>query len=76
MYIVAHHKKRREKMKLKPGDKVIMTGPCIEAITLKYGNGRVWTVRSESWKLGHGTEVIKLEGMGGGYRVDCLEKIN
>jgi len=60
-------------MDLKPGDKVKMVR-CAEAELEKYRD-KVFTVRSETWKLGHGEEVIKLEGIAGGFAVKCLQKV-
>jgi len=56
---------------LKPGDKVVMVN-CLEAE--EYA-GQVWTVASEPWELGHGEEVIKLEGKAGGFATRCLRKV-
>lgn len=56
---------------MKPGDKVIMVD-CYEA--KKYA-GRIWTVKSEPWALGHGAMVVKLEGFSGGFSVNCLRKV-
>lgn len=58
-------------MTLKPGDKVRIIPPCYESKMKKY-QGRIFTVRSIPWKLGHGTEVVALEGITGGFKTDCL----
>lgn len=56
---------------MKPGDKVEMVN-CIEAADYA---GQVWTVRSEPWELGHGEEVVLLEGKRGGFMTKCLRKV-
>ncbi|GIN71175.1 hypothetical protein J14TS2_16500 [Bacillus sp. J14TS2] len=53
------------------GTKVTMVN-CFEA---KKYPGKVWVTRSEPWKLGHGQEVVLLEGKIGGFAVDCLEEV-
>jgi len=60
-------------MGLKPGDKVKMVN-CYEA-RLEKNQDKVWTVRSEPWKLGHGEEVILLEGKSGGFATKFLQKV-
>ncbi len=56
---------------IKPGDQVKIVN-CAEATMEKYKD-KVFTVRSEPWKLGHGEEVVLLEGMSGGFATKCLE---
>lgn len=58
--------------KLKPGDYVMMVN-CPEATKNK---GKIWRVRSDPWKLGHGEEVVLLEGMAGGFATKYLLKMN
>ena len=58
---------------LKIGDKVVMVN-CAEAEMDKYKD-KVFVCRSEPWKLGHGEEVILLEGKTGGFATDCLKKV-
>jgi len=53
---------------LKPGDKVIMND---KYYVREADKGRVWTVRSKSWKVG-GADVVQLDGMSGAYAVDGL----
>lgn len=55
----------------KPGDRVMMVN-CFEA---KLHPDKIWTVRSEPWALGHGEMVVLLEGKGGGFCCDCLQKV-
>ena len=56
---------------MKPGDKVMMVD-CREA---RDEPGRIWTVASEPWELGHGQWVVKLEGKRGGFSMKCLRKV-
>lgn len=56
---------------MKKGIKVKIIN-CYEA--KKYAD-KVWTTRSDSWKLGDGTEVILLEGKSGGFACSCLREI-
>lgn len=56
---------------MKTGIKIIMVN-CYEAE--KYTD-KVWTTRSDSWKLGIGTEVILLKGKSGGFAIDCLQEV-
>jgi len=58
---------------LKPGDQVKMVN-CCEAKMDKYKD-KVFTVRSEPWKLGHGEEVVLIEGVSGGFSTGCLERV-
>ena len=58
---------------LKPGDHVIMVN-CYEAGLDKYKN-KVFTVISEPWDL-CGNEVVKLEGISGGFATKFLKKVN
>jgi len=60
-------------VKLKPGDKVIMVN-CFEARAEK-NKDKVWTVTSEPWPL-CGSEVVKLEGISGGFATKYLKKIS
>lgn len=61
----------KKETKLKPGDKVVMTGKYYEGE--KYA-GKIWTVASVPWKVCC-TEVVALEGFRGGYAVDGLRKV-
>ena len=54
---------------MKIGTKVKMVN-CMEAD--KYV-GRIWVTRSNPWKLGHGAEVVLLEGFSGGFSTACLQ---
>lgn len=58
---------------LKPGDQVVMID-CYEARLDKYKD-KVLTVRSEPWELGHGEEVVLLEGKSGGFATRFLKKV-
>jgi hypothetical protein len=58
---------------LKPGEQVVMVN-CYEAMMDKYKD-KVFAVRSEPWKLGHGEEVVLLEGISGGFSTDCLKRV-
>lgn len=53
---------------MKIGDKVKMVN-CLEA---DKHPGKVWAVRSNPWDL-CGSQVVLLEGLSGGFAVDCLE---
>lgn len=53
------------------GTKVVMVN-CFEA---RKNPDKVWVTRSEPWKLGHGEEVVLLEGKSGGFSVDCLKVV-
>ncbi|OEC87864.1 MULTISPECIES: ASCH domain-containing protein [Methanobacterium] len=61
------------KSNLKPGDIVKMID-CTESELPKYKD-KQFKVRSEPWFVGHGKEVVLIEGITGGFLVDCLEKI-
>lgn len=61
----------QEREKLIPGDQVVMEN-CYEA---RKEPARVWKVRSEPWQLGHGEEVVLLEGKSGGFATRCLRKV-
>lgn len=54
------------------GTEVMMVN-CFEAE--KY-EGRIWKTRSEPWVLGHGQEVVLLEGMSGGFATNCLREVD
>ncbi len=56
---------------MKIGTRVKMVN-CVEA--QKYA-GKIWITRSEPWKLGHGEEVVLLEGKSGGFATRCLAEI-
>jgi len=58
---------------LKPKDVVVMVD-CYEATMDKYKD-KEFVVRSEPWKLGHGEEVVLLEGKSGGFSTDCLKLV-
>lgn len=58
---------------LKPGDQVVMYG-CAETRSEKYKN-KVFTVRSEPWEL-CGSEVVKLEGIVGGFATEFLRQVD
>lgn len=57
---------------MKIGTKVIMVN-CYEA---RKHPDKVWTTKSEPWKLGHGAEVVLLEGFSGGFSTDCLKIVD
>lgn len=42
---------------------------CPEAVIYK---DKIWTMRSEPWNL-CGTQVVLLEGIAGGFDINCLE---
>jgi hypothetical protein len=46
--------------------------PIGTAVIVRRDNGDELhtTTRSEAWELGHGTPVIKVQGIAGGYRLD------
>lgn len=54
---------------MKIGDKVVMNDKYYVS---KENKGKVWTVRSETWKCS-GQLVVLLEGKSGGYAVDGLD---
>lgn len=56
---------------MKVGTKVVMID-CQEANEHK---DKVWKTRSEPWLLGHGEEVVLLEGKAGGFAVQCLRPV-
>lgn len=56
---------------MKIGDKVTMNEKYYVSEANK---GKIWTVQSEPWNL-CGTEVVLLEGKGGGYAVDGLDLV-
>ena len=56
---------------MKIGTVVIMVN-CAEADKYK---GRKWVTRSEPWTLGHGDEIVLLEGYRGGFAVRCLQEV-
>lgn len=58
--------------KLKIGDKVVM----VNCFVARKNEGVEWTVRSDPWELGHGEEVVLLEGRSGGFATDCLRKVD
>ena len=63
-------KRRLAKSGLIPGDLVKMVN-CYEAEKCP---DKVWTVRSEPWKV-CGSEVVLLEGKPGGFDTSCLKKV-
>ncbi len=62
-------------MKIKNGDRVRIVD-CAEAQL--YGH-IVFDVISDSWKLGHGTEVVRItskeKDIRGGFSIKCLKKV-
>jgi hypothetical protein len=57
---------------VKIGTKVKMVN-CSEAETYP---DKIWTTRSEPWRLGHGEEVVLLEGKAGGFAIRCLQVVD
>ncbi len=56
---------------MKIGTKCRMVG-CYEA---KIDPVRIWIARSNPWKLGHGEEIVLLEGKSGGFATRFLKII-
>jgi len=56
---------------MKIGKKVKMVN-CLEAEIYK---DRIWVTKSETWQLGSGEWVVKLEGYHGGFAVNKLEVV-
>ncbi|KNY24819.1 hypothetical protein [Pseudobacteroides cellulosolvens] len=54
------------------GDQVVMH-TCLEAE--KYKN-KIWTVRTDPWKLEGHTEVVMLEGYSGCFATEFLTKLD
>ena len=44
-------------------------------VTRDDGSKFITKTRSESWELGHGQEVILLEGIRGGYSMDRVKEV-
>ena len=60
-----------EEMTLKMGDKVVMNDNYYVS---EKNRGRVFTVKSVPWNV-CGTDVVKIDGIAGGYAVDGLTKV-
>lgn len=58
--------------KLKPGDQVVIV-KCYESKLPKY-KGKVFTVRSEPWRVS-GQDVVLLDGLAGGWATKFLKKV-
>lgn len=69
MPTAANQMRRRKRNEI--GDKVVLNNKYYVPDDRK---AKVWTVASKPWNL-CGTEVVKLEGMSGGYAVDGLNVV-